>query len=104
MATARDIRKNAYCDEVLGEIAYMIQNIHDLKAHAAEVLEEGSALARAHERHLADISDYLDWKLQILATACPFEWKGLGETVQDVVSVNQPDISGPEFSGGYVGG
>jgi hypothetical protein len=105
MAVSTDIgKKKEYCDEVLGELAFMIQNIHDLKAHAAETLGADTDLAKAHERHLTEAADYLDWKLQILTTACPFEWKGLGDGVEDVVSVRQPDVTVPEFSGGYVGG
>lgn len=104
MATAKDTKKKEYCDEVLGEISFMIQNIHDLRGHAERTLGPGSELARNHERHLAEIAEYLDWKLQILTSACPFEWQGLGDTVQDVVSVRQPDTTGPDFSGGYVGG
>jgi len=47
----------------------------------------------------------MDWKLQILTTACPFEWKGLGDDVESVVSVSQPEMAGGrEISGGYLGG
>jgi hypothetical protein len=104
MATTREVEKKEYCDEVLGEIAFMIQNIHDLTAHAGRTLGPDTDLARTHERHLTEIADYLDWKLQILTSACPFDWRGLGDSVHDVVSVRQPDTTGREFSGGYVGG
>jgi hypothetical protein len=47
----------------------------------------------------------IDWKLQLLMKACPFEWKGGGKDIERDVSVEsvkkQPDI---DFSGGYVGG
>lgn len=104
MATVKNTGKNEYCDEVLSELAYMIQNIHDLRAHAEDRLGKGSELARAHVRHLTEVAEYLDWKLQILTSACPFDWKGLDEGVERIVSVRQPDTSGPDFSGGYVGG
>ncbi len=104
MATMMNKGKNEYCDEVLSEIAYMIQNIHELRKHAEDRLGKGADLAKAHERHLTEIADYLDWKLQILTSACPFDWKGLDEGVERVVSVGLTDTSGPEFSGGYVGG
>ena len=104
MATAKEIRKQEYCDEVLRELAFMIQNIHQLRSHAGKTLGTGSDLAKTHDRHLAEIADYLDWKLQILTSACPFGWKGMSDGVQDVVSVRQTDTTGPDFSGGYVGG
>jgi hypothetical protein len=104
MATLTDTRTREYCDDVLSELAFTIQTMHDLRAHAAATFGRDSELGRAHEQHLTEIAEYLDWKLQILTTACPFEWKGLGEGVDDVVSVRQPDTTGPDFSGGYVGG
>ena len=104
MATAKDIRKNEYCDEVLSELAFMIQNIQDLKVHAGATLGQDTDLAKAHERHLTEAAEHLDWKLQILTSACPFDWKGLGEGVQDVVSVRQPDATDPDLAGGYGGG
>ena len=104
MATAQTKDLNAYCDEVLSELAFMIQTVNELKAHAANTYGGDSKIARVHERHLSEIGEYLDWKLEILTKACPFEWKGMGESVESVVSVQQTETTGPEFSGGYVGG
>jgi len=105
MGTAKDIKTREYCDEVLNELAYMIQNINDLRAEARTVYGPEGEIYRAHEKHLGELSEYIDWKLQILTTACPFAWKGMGEGVESVVSVRQPETAeGPDFSGGYVGG
>ena len=106
MATIKNERARAsgYCDELLNELAYMIQTVDELKVHAADTFGGASEVARVHARHLTDIAEYLDWKLEILTKACPFEWKGLGDTVEDVVSVRQPELSGPDFAGGYIGG
>ncbi len=105
MATARENEKKTYCDELLGELAYMIQNIKDLRAQGALAYGKDSAVYREHDRHLEDLEEYIDWKLQILTTACPFEWNGLGETVESVVSVEQPESAvAAGVSGGYMGG
>jgi hypothetical protein len=105
MATTKDIKKKEYCDEVLGELAYMIQNIKDLREQGALAYGKDSDVFRAHDRHLEDLEEYIDWKLQILTTACPFEWNGLGETVESVVSVEQPESAvAADVSGGYMGG
>jgi hypothetical protein len=104
MATRQTIKKQD-CDDVLSELSYMIQNIYDLRDHFVKTYGRESEEGRIHERHLTDIAEYIDWKLQILTAACPFDWKGLGDDVQSVVSVNQPGVpAGPDFSGGYVGG
>lgn len=107
MATARETegKKKEYCDEVLGELAYMIQNIKDLREQGALAYGRESGVFREHDRHLEDLEEYIDWKLQILTTACPFEWSGLGEDVESVVSVRQPESSvAAEVSGGDMGG
>jgi hypothetical protein len=105
MATAGVGKKKAYCDELLNELAYMIQNIKDLRVQGEEAYGKGSGVFREHDRHLADLEEYIDWKLQILTTACPFDWKGLGEGVESVVSVQQPEASSDTaVSGGYLGG
>ena len=88
MATAMDEKKK-YCDELLGELAYMIQNIKDLREQGALAYGRDSDVFRAHDHHLGDLEEYIDWKLQILTTACPFEWNGLGDSVESTVSVRQ---------------
>jgi hypothetical protein len=104
MATNVDIKKQD-CDDVLSELSYMIQNIYELRDHFVKTYGKESDVGRVHDRHLTEIAEYIDWKLQILTSACPFDWKGLGDDVQTVVSVNQPTMpAGPEFSGGYIGG
>ncbi len=105
MGTVRDRKKNEYCDEVLSEMTFMMQNIHDLRGMLETAYGRDSEVYRVHDRHLAELVDYMDWKLQILATACPFDWKGLGDDVQSEVSVRAPEAAGvPDFSGGYLGG
>ena len=105
MATAKDGKKKEYCDELLGELAYMIQNIKDLREQGALAYGRDSMVFREHDRHLGGLEEYLDWKLQILTTACPFDWTGMGETVENIVSVRQPESAVvAEVSGGSLGG
>ena len=105
MGTVIDRKKNEYCDEVLSELAYMIHNIQDMRTMLGSIYDRDSAVFRVHDRHLAELADLIDWKLQILTTACPFDWKGLGPDVQSEVSVRQPELSVVHAtSGGYLGG
>jgi len=105
MGSAKDITKTEYCDEVLNELAFMMSNINQLRGMLEKAYGKDSEIYRVHDRHLVELSDYIDWKLQILATACPFEWKGLGEEVQSEVHVRLPEAAGvPDISGGYLGG
>ena len=105
MGTVKDIKKNAYCDEVLGELAYMIQGVHELREMLGKTHGKDTELFRVHDRHLVELADFMDWKLQILTTACPFDWKGLGPDVQSEVSVREPEMAaGRDISSGYLGG
>jgi len=104
MGTVKDIKKNAYCDEVLGELAYMIESVDGLRDMLATTYDRDTHLFQEHDRHLAELAEYLDWKLQILTTSCPYEWKGLGPGVENIVSVQGSDAGAPEISGGYLGG
>ena len=102
MATSRTIEQKGYCDEILEELALMIETVNDLRDEAGRVYGKDSAVFRTHDKHLGELAEYLDWKLQLLTTACPFEWKGI-TGVESVVSVRQPE-AGPEISGGLLGG
>jgi hypothetical protein len=105
MATAKDLKKKEYCDELLGELAYVIQSIRDLREQGAFAYGRDSGVFREHDRHLQDLEEYIDWKLQILTAACPFEWDGLGDGVESIVSVQQPESAvAADVSGGYMGG
>jgi hypothetical protein len=105
MGTVKDIKMNAYCDEVLKDLAYMIHGVNELREMLGKTYGKDTELFRVHDRHLTELADYMDWKLQILTTACPFEWKGLGDDVQSVVSVRQPETAaGRDISSGYLGG
>lgn len=105
MGSVKDIQKNEYCDEVLNELAYMIQNVHELRVMLEKAYGKESDVFRIHDRHLVELAEHIDWKLQILATACPFDWKGLGPDVQSEVSVREPEMAaGRDISSGYLGG
>jgi hypothetical protein len=106
MATIKDIKKG-FCDEVFTELSGMKERIMDIRDDLARTYGEETGLLGMYERHLRELADQIDWKLQILSHACPFDWKGSAEAeyVENAVSVGPADTS-PEtdFSGGYLGG
>jgi hypothetical protein len=66
---------------------------------------EESTPFRTYKRHLLELVDQIVWKLQILSHACPYDGKGSAGNIESSVSVREPETSsGPEFSGGYIGG
>jgi len=56
------------------------------------------------DRHLSELVDQVDWKLQILSHTCPYDWKGSDEFGENTVSVGPAEKTAIDFSGGYIGG
>lgn len=101
----QEVMVQSYCDEVYTELAGMRLKILTMTDDLSAVYGEETTPFSTFKRHLEELADQIEWKLQILSHACPYEWKGSKEKVESIVSVEQPDIvQGPEFAGGYVGG
>jgi hypothetical protein len=95
----------AFCDDVYSELQIMRMRILSVNDELALTYGEESQPFKTYRRHLMELADQIEWKLQILSHACPYDWKGSVEKVENIVSVRQPEIpSGPDFSGGYIGG
>ena len=100
-----DIMTKAFCDDVYTELEGIRLRILTMKDELELTYGKESEPFNRYERHLTELADQIGWKLQILSHACPYDWKGSVEKVENVVSVQPPDpASAPEFSGGYVGG
>ena len=100
MATAKNTKVYGYCDDISKELASMKKRLFELQDEVKSVYGEDNDLARAHSRHLCELADMVEWKLQLLMKACPHGWTGADKGIESV-SV-EPTKS--EFSGGYIGG
>lgn len=104
MATMKDIKKG-YCDEVYTGLSEMKERIVALRNNLVPTYGKESDAFKMFERHLSELTDQIDWKLQILSHACPYDWKGSGEYNENTVSVGPTDNAPiADFSGGYLGG
>jgi len=105
MASAKNININSFCDTVTRELSEMKEGIHIIREEAKRAYGEDSMRFRSYDTHLCELADMIEWKLQLLLKACPFEWKGVGNDVERDVQVETlttlPNI---DFSGGYIGG
>ena len=108
MATANEIKEKAYFEDVYEELEGIKMRLHVLREELARTYGIDSPTLLAHDRHLVEMAEYIDWKLQILEKGTSFDWKtakGGRLNIQSDVSVQAPEgITGPEFSGGYLGG
>lgn len=106
MATViKNIKINNYCDTVSNEFSEMKEGIHIIREEAKKTYGVESVEFQKYDAHLCELADMIDWKLQLLMKACPFDWKGTGAEVEGDVQVESvgkfPEI---DFSGGYIGG
>ncbi len=105
MATVKGINVKGYCDAMDTELAGMKDRINALREDAKRTYGADSELFHTHERHLVELADFIDWKLQILMKACPFDWQGADKDIESTVSVGPAEKTpGTDFSGGYLGG
>jgi len=101
----KDVMTKAFCDDVFTELSGIRLRIMTMKDELELTYGKESEPFSKYERHLTELADQIEWKLQILSHACPYDWKGSIEKVEVGAGVQQVEVgTGPEFSGGYVGG
>ena len=104
MANVKDI-KRGYCDDVFTKLDGMKNGIMEMRDDLSRAYGPESATFTVFDRHLCELAEQIEWKLQILSHACPYDWKGSAEYGDNIVSVGPiENAPAPEFSGGYLGG
>jgi hypothetical protein len=104
MSTVKTINEKEYLKEVFSELEAIKGRIVSLRK-AVAMVSNGRGIFATHDRHLMEMAEYIDWKLQVLEKGTGFDWKAAGLDVESDVSVSSPGTSsGPDFSGGYLGG
>ncbi len=108
MGSARTVDQGSvksFCDEVYTELTDMRMKLMTMNDELSVNYGDETPPYDTFRRHLVELADQIEWRLQILSHACPYDWKGSKEKVESVVSVPQAEKTGePEFSGGYLGG
>lgn len=77
MASVMNVKESkVFCDEVYAQLSDMREKIIKLRdrsvaAHPGKEVEGGM-----FGRHLGELADQIEWKLQILSHSCTIDWKG----------------------------
>lgn len=105
MAAVKDIKKGV-CDNVFSGLTDVKKRIEALRDDLARTYKTEDKLFGLYERHLCELVDQIDWKIQIMSHACSYDWKGSAEAEyeENTVSVGPADTSNSDFAGGYLGG
>ncbi len=108
MATAKEIKEKIYFEEVYNVLEGFKMRLYLLREELAKTCGKDSRMFLDHDRHLLEMAEYIDWKIQVLEKGTSFDWKtakGNREKVESDVSVLPPEAAtGSDISGGYVGG
>ncbi len=108
MGTAMETKEKAYFEDVERELESIKRRIYLLREELARTYGKDSPMLVAHDRHLIELAEYVDWKLQVLEKGTSFDWmtsRGGRKDIESDVSVLAPvGGSGPDISGGYLGG
>jgi hypothetical protein len=105
MAAVQDIKKGV-CDNVFSGLSDVKKRIEALRDDLTRTYKTEDKLSELYGRHLCELVDQIDWKLQIMSHACSYDWRGSAEAEyeENTVSVGPADTSTQEFAGGYLGG
>ena len=105
MGSVMNVKESiGFCDEVYSRLAEMKETIIELKDRSAAESPGNDIEGGMFGRHLSELADQIDWKLQILSHSCSVDWKGSADYAE-TAQVNTTEKSGDiEFSPGYVGG
>lgn len=109
MASARRINDvRSYCDVLFDDLSGMKSKLLGLIEDIDLMQGRDKEHVSSHARHLRDIANTIDWKLEILTKVCPTDWMRYAEGAERA-SVRAPEKSefdreGEILSPGNVGG
>jgi hypothetical protein len=101
--TAQKIEKHNFCDSLSREVINIKVKLGELVTKLEETHDKN---LEPYLRHLHEMINFIDWKIEIFSKVCPVDWKTLDINVQSTVSVPPIETSKEEDlpAGGFVGG
>ncbi len=105
MATKRS-NLMEYCDSLYSELSGMKSRLLDFAGQIEQMQGPEKEQLTSHIPHLQEIAKTIDWKLEILLKACPYDWREFDKEYESTTSVPAPDTTSEddEVAGGFVGG
>lgn len=108
MATAKEIKERVYFEEVYNVLEGFKKRLYLLREALARTYGKDSRMFLDHDRHLREMAEHIEWKIQVLEKGTSFDWKtirGNRDKIESAVSVLPPEAAaGSDISGGNVGG
>jgi len=105
MASLKNAEFRNYCDTVYSELSNMKARLLGFVRDIEHMEGPEKELLKSHISHFQDIIRTIDWKMEILTRACPFEWVGYSGVERTASVLLDEELSREQnVSGGYGGG
>jgi hypothetical protein len=103
---AKQIDIKDYCDSLYTELFGMKSKLGEYVTMIEQMEESKKTLLNPSIRHMDEIINFLDWKIEIFSKVCPVDMSKFVKDVESAVSV--PPVETMKESklpaGGYLGG
>jgi hypothetical protein len=95
-----------YCDSLYSKLSDMKSRLLDFTGQIDQMKEPEKKALESHIPHLQEIANTIDWKLEVLLRACPYDWREFDKEYESSSSVPTPETQGEDegVGGGFVGG
>ena len=105
MAT-KHLKINDYCDCLFSELSSMKESLEAFLTQIDLMDGKQKSVLRSHIKHLNELIQTIDWKLEIFSKECPVDWSKFGKESESSTSVPfSESMKEQDFpSGGYAGG
>ena len=104
---AKHFDTKEFCDSLYHDASNFLTRINNCSAAINQLDGKAKKELQPYIRHLKDISDFLEWKLEIFSKVCLIDMSEHVGNVENVVSVPVLDVPINESkitSPGYLGG
>lgn len=104
--TARKTDVNDYCNSLYSEMASMKDRLGEFMAQLDSMGAKEKEKLGTHYKHLNELIQTIDWKLEIFNKECPVDWQMLGKTSEGPASVpTSEEFKAKDYpTGGEAGG
>ncbi|MFN3740918.1 MAG: hypothetical protein ACK4TF_09665 [Thermodesulfovibrionales bacterium] len=103
MATVKNIDYRKICEDLYAELDTMKERLSLLVEKIDMLGPELKERFRPVVRHLDEIINTIEWKMEIFTKVCPFDFSGYHREVESGSSIPLVEKT-KEFSSGYIGG
>lgn len=91
-----------YCDSLYEGLSDIKNRLSGFVREIELMEGKDKAVLSSHVRHLNELIETINWKLEIFSKSCPIDWSKFGYESETGVSVpiSERDIPAGEYAGG----